>query len=370
VSVSNPVHGEASVTEIKYFSYSALLHHQMTTDKAGNNLAALQDLTPGICALIACAVGIAAGLSWVWPFGPCVLRRIEREREERAAAELAAAVEVKDPDAVKETMHTEPDEVDEIKILKQSIRELQQHTGLADEEETPEEQAPAPVVTKKAAVPEPEPEEEPQGILAKFGAATYDQDLEKQSRQENHRAAEIWDAAEEYDPDAERLFNFIQVFTACLNSFGHGANDVANAIAPLSAIVQIYQTGELEAKTGVQKWLLAMGGLFIVIGLLLFGYRIMKSLGYKLTKLSPSRGSCAELAASLTVVTASFLAIPVSSTQCIVGAISGVGLVNGPQNVQWLFLLRVMLGWCFMFLFAVTLSMGVFSFAIYSPGLP
>jgi phosphate/sulfate permease len=345
-------------------------------DKAGNNLEALKGFSPGICAAIAAATGVAAGLAWVFLFGPCVLKRMEREREEKANAELEAAVGIKDPDAEKGTMHTVPDDVDEIKSLKQSIRELQQHTGLMEEEEIREEQAKeqavadATPVIKKTIVTQPESEpEEPKGALAKFGANTFNQDLEKQSWAENARAAEIWDAAEEYDPDAERLFNFIQVFTACLNSFGHGANDVANAIAPLSAIVQIYQTGEVEAKTGVQKWLLAMGGLFIVFGLLLYGYKIMKSLGYKLTKLSPSRGSCAELAASLTVVTASFLAIPVSSTQCIVGAISGVGLVNGPQNVQWLFLLRVMCGWVVMFIGAVLLAMGVFSFAIFSPDL-
>jgi solute carrier family 20 (sodium-dependent phosphate transporter) len=100
-----------------------------------------------------------------------------------------------------------------------------------------------------------------------------------------------------------------------------------------------------------------------------YGYKVMKSIGYKLTKLSPSRGACAELAASLTVVTASFLSIPVSSTQCIVGAVSGVGLVNGYANVDWLFLLKVCFGWVAMFFMAVTLSAGVFAFATFSPDL-
>lgn len=206
-------------------------------------------------------------------------------------------------------------------------------------------------------------------MVTMFGESTYNQDLHTQSMAENHRASKIWEHGEEYDRDAEHLFNFIQVFTACLNSFAHGANDVANAIAPLSAILYIYQNGSIESKTGVQKWLLAAGGAGIVLGLLLYGYKVMKSLGYKLTKLSPSRGASAELAASLTVVTASFLSIPVSSTQCIVGAISGVGLVNGPKNVQWFFLLRVMFGWGVMFFLAVILSAGVFSFAAFSPDL-
>jgi phosphate/sulfate permease len=344
-------------------------------DKAGNNLAFLQDVSPVICAFIAAAVGVMTGLLWIFVFGPFVIKRIEREREERTQAELEEAVGVKDPEAEKGTMHTVPvdDEVDEIKALRQSIRVLQQHTGLIEEEDIAQEQAleeTAPVTKKVVAktVEEPEPEE-PKGFMAKIAASTYGQDLEKQSMEENHRAAAIWDAGEEYDHDAERLFNFIQVFTACLNSFGHGANDVANAIAPLSAVWMIYQTGVVESKTGVQKWLLAMGGAFIVIGLATFGYRVMKSLGYKLTKLSASRGSCAELGASLTVVTASFLGIPVSSTQCIVGAIAGVGLVNGPQNLQWFFLLRVFFSWGVLYLAAVILSMGVFAFAVLSPDL-
>jgi phosphate/sulfate permease len=337
-------------------------------DKAGNNLEFLKDVTPGTCALIASLTGIVAGLAWMFIFGPCVLRRIDREREERANADLEEAGNIKDLETEKVTEHTDPDAAKEITSQEQN----QQDKDLVEEEETIQEEDAAndtvPAVTKEPVVTQQE-SEEPQGILAKFGANTYNQDLQTQSFKESHRAEIIWDYGENYDPDAEHLFNFIQVFTACLNSFGHGANDVANAIAPLSAIFSIYQTGEVAAKTGVQKWLLAMGGAFIVLGLLLFGYRVMKSLGYKLTKLSPSRGSCAELAASLTVVTASFLAIPVSSTQCIVGAIAGVGLVNGPKNIQWLFLLLVMLGWAVMFFSAVILSMGVFSFAAFSPDL-
>ena len=151
-------------------------------------------------------------------------------------------------------------------------------------------------------------------IIQKFSDATYGQDLKAQSFHESEKAELLWQDVEQFDKHAEELFSYIQVFTACLNSFAHGANDVANAIAPLSAIVFIYQTGTLKSKSPVQKWVLAYGGVGIVIGLLLYGYKVMKSLGYKLTPLSPSRGACAELAASLFVVTASFLSIPVSST--------------------------------------------------------
>jgi len=154
-----------------------------------------------------------------------------------------------------------------------------------------------------------------------------------------------------------------------MNSFAHGANDVANSIAPVSAILLIYQTGELAKKTQVQKWLLAYGGIGIVVGLLCYGYKVMKTIGYKLTALSPSRGSCAELAGSLYVVTASFLELPVSSTQCIVGAVCGVGLVGGARSLSWWFFLRICIGWVCEFFLAVFLSMGMFSLFAFSPSL-
>ena len=147
------------------------------------------------------------------------------------------------------------------------------------------------------------------------------------------------------------------------------ANDVANAIGPISAILSIYQSGGVSSKAPVQKWVLAYGGVAIVLGLLLYGYKVMKSIGYKLTILSPSRGATAELAASLTVVTASFKAIPVSSTQIIVGAVSGVGLTQGWRNVQWLFLARVCVGWAVIFVVSGILSAGVFCFCAYGPSL-
>ncbi len=119
-----------------------------------------------------------------------------------------------------------------------------------------------------------------------------------------------------------------------MNSFTHGANDVVNTIAPMSVAIDIYMTGEIgTGKTGMPKWMLAFGGFAIVMGLLLYGYRVT-SPWVKLTMLSSSRGTSAELGVSLTDVTASFIRIPVSSTQCIVGAVTAVGLVGGHQAID------------------------------------
>jgi sodium-dependent phosphate transporter len=184
---------------------------------------------------------------------------------------------------------------------------------------------------------------------------------------ESARAKDIWANEEQFDERAEDLFTYIQVFTASLNSFAHGANDVANTIAPMSAILDIYMNGVASSKAEVPKWVLAYGGFAIVMGLLLYGYRVMKSLGYKLTMLSPSRGASAELGAALTSVTASFIGVPVSTTQCIVGAVTAVGLVGGRQAVDFFFLLKICLSWVFLFFIAAVFSAGVFSFSYYSP---
>jgi phosphate/sulfate permease len=205
-------------------------------------------------------------------------------------------------------------------------------------------------------------------VVEYIGEHTVRQDLKRQSMMENRGSAAIWNRMEQYDAGAEKMFACLQVFTAGLNAFSHGAN-FANAIAPVSTIITIYATGAVPTSGGVQMWILAYGGVALVLGLFFFGYRIIKSVGYKLAALSPSRGACAQLSASLIVATAAYLGLPVSSTQCVVGAVTGVGLVTGAENVQWRFLARVCLGWVVIFLTSVILSAGLFSFVAYSPSL-
>jgi len=203
-----------------------------------------------------------------------------------------------------------------------------------------------------------------------FADNTFRQDLHVISLGESHRAAAIWEKASEYDPKSERLFQYLQVFTACLASFAHGSNDVANAIAPVSGILQIYKDGEFVSKADVNRGILAMGGIAIGLGFTFFGYRIIKAVGFKLTAISPSRGFCIELGAALAVSLASFVQIPVSTTQCLVGATCGVGLAaGGPKNVEWMFLLRTLCGWIGIFFVVALVEAGVFSFCVFSPTL-
>lgn len=127
----------------------------------------------------------------------------------------------------------------------------------------------------------------------------------------------------------ERVFVVLQVLTACSVAFAHGSNDVANAIGPLAAVVQVASGAAAEAKVPVAPWMLAVGGIGIVLGLATWGYRVMETVGRRITELTPSRGFAAELAAATTIVLASRLGIPVSTTHILVGAVLGVGLARG-----------------------------------------
>ena len=127
----------------------------------------------------------------------------------------------------------------------------------------------------------------------------------------------------------ETLFAVLQVMTACAVAFAHGSNDVANAIGPLASVFEGAAVGEVARQAQIPTWMLALGGLGIVVGLATFGYRVMETVGRRITELTPSRGFSAELSAALTIVIASRLGIPVSTTHTLVGAVLGVGLARG-----------------------------------------
>lgn len=127
----------------------------------------------------------------------------------------------------------------------------------------------------------------------------------------------------------ERIFGFLQVLSASLMAFAHGANDVANAIGPLSAAVTILTTGSVLFSSAIPAWLLGLGGFGIVIGLVTWGWRVIETIGKKLTELTPSRGFSAEFGAAITIVFASGLGMPISTTHTLVGAVLGVACARG-----------------------------------------
>jgi PiT family inorganic phosphate transporter len=130
----------------------------------------------------------------------------------------------------------------------------------------------------------------------------------------------------------EKVFAVLMVFTACAMAFAHGANDVANAVGPLAAIVGVIQSGgdmAIGAKSAVPGWVLLLGAIGIVVGLATYGYKVIATIGKEITELTPSRGFAAELATASTVVSASAIGLPVSTTHTLVGAVLGIGLARG-----------------------------------------
>lgn len=121
------------------------------------------------------------------------------------------------------------------------------------------------------------------------------------------------------------LFGIPLVVSAALLSFAHGANDVANAVGPLAAIVQASQSGNFTDAISIPLWVMVIGALGISFGLFLFGPKLIRMVGNQITKLNPMRAYCVALSAAITVIVASWLGLPVSSTHIAVGAVFGVG---------------------------------------------
>ncbi len=132
----------------------------------------------------------------------------------------------------------------------------------------------------------------------------------------------------------EQIFAPLVVMCSCAVAFAHGANDVANAVGPLAAVVDIISSGTVKMQVHVPFWVLAMGGTGIVLGLATFGYRVMHTVGTKITMLTPSRGVAASIAAATTVLACTRLNLPVSTTHTLVGAIIGIGLARGLAAVD------------------------------------
>ncbi|KAK4561235.1 hypothetical protein LTR86_004552 [Recurvomyces mirabilis] len=147
---------------------------------------------------------------------------------------------------------------------------------------------------------------------------------------EGARMARVYAAAEKYPNEVEYTYSFVQVVTACTASFAHGANDIGNAAGPWAAIYGAWMTGDAaQAKAPVPVWQLAVLVITLSIGLITYGFNIMKVMGNKITYHSPSRGCSMELGAAITVLLFSQFKLPVSTSMCITGATVGVGLCNG-----------------------------------------
>ncbi|KKZ61618.1 hypothetical protein EMCG_03864 [[Emmonsia] crescens] len=164
---------------------------------------------------------------------------------------------------------------------------------------------------------------------------------------DGQRMQRVYAQAEKYPDEVEHTYSFVQVLTACTASFAHGANDIGNSVGPWAVIYSAWSTGNAAAsKAPVPIWQLAVLSLAISLGLITYGYNIMKVMGNKITYHSPSRGISMEMGAALTVLVFSQFSLPVSTSMCITGATVGVGLCNGTlKAVNWQRVGLLLLSW-------------------------
>ncbi len=158
--------------------------------------------------------------------------------------------------------------------------------------------------------------------------------------------AKRWEYRREFEfARMEKVFATLLVVSSALLAFAHGANDTANAIGPLAAIIAILKEGVVAAKATVPIWLLVLGGIGIVLGLATWGYRVIETVGKKITALTPSRGFAANLGAATTIVIASRLGFPISTTHTLVGAVLGIGLARGIEHINLRMIRDIAISW-------------------------
>uniref|UniRef100_A0A4W6BT66 Phosphate transporter n=1 Tax=Lates calcarifer TaxID=8187 RepID=A0A4W6BT66_LATCA len=153
------------------------------------------------------------------------------------------------------------------------------------------------------------------------------------------------DGLEADKPEVSTLFQFLQILTACFGSFAHGGNDVSNAIGPLVALWLVYTTSSVTSNEPTPIWLLLYGGVGICAGLWVWGRRVIQTMGRDLTPITPSSGFSIELASALTVVVASNIGLPVSTTHCKVGSVVAVGWLRSRKAVDWRLFRNIFMAW-------------------------
>ncbi len=186
-------------------------------------------------------------------------------------------------------------------------------------------------------------------------------------------ALKVPDEVDQNDPDAlkeaqhaqvEKIYRYLQVITACFVAFAHGSNDVANSIGPLAAIVGMYEdmefVGNISSKVPVPGWVLLLGAVGIVLGLASYGWKVIETVGTKITEITPSRGFAAEFGAASTILIGSQLGLPLSTTHTIVGAVIGVGFARGVNALNLKIILSIIQSWIYTIPFTGVLSVVLF----------
>lgn len=164
----------------------------------------------------------------------------------------------------------------------------------------------------------------------------------------------------------ENIFKYLQMITAFYVAFAHGSNDVANAVGPLAAVVATLKGGVVQTKVEMPAWILALGGGCIVFGLMVWGRKVMKTVGERITEITPSRGFSAEFGAATVVLICSKMGMPISTTHTLVGAVIGVGLARGLPTLNLKIVKMIVISWITTVPFTAAISMVFFKFLEHS----
>ncbi|XP_015263220.1 PREDICTED: sodium-dependent phosphate transporter 2 [Gekko japonicus] len=208
------------------------------------------------------------------------------------------------------------------------------------------------------AVAEAEIEAEEGGVEMKMATELVDPNNPTEDPAEEERD-------EKDTSEVHLLFHFLQILTACFGSFAHGGNDVSNAIGPLVALWLIYEQGGVMQEAPTPVWLLLYGGVGICVGLWVWGRRVIQTMGKDLTPITPSSGFTIELASAFTVVIASNVGLPVSTTHCKVGSVVSVGWIRSKKAVDWHLFRNIFLAWFVTVPVAGLFSAGVMAIMMY-----
>jgi inorganic phosphate transporter, PiT family len=176
-----------------------------------------------------------------------------------------------------------------------------------------------------------------------------------------------WDIQKQFH-ETENVFKYLQILTAFYVAFAHGSNDVANAVGPLAAVVAILEDGQVHMKVVMPAWILGLGGGCIVLGLLVWGAKVMATIGEKITELTPSRGFAATFAAATVVLVCSKMGLPISTTHTLVGSVIGVGLARGLPTLNLDIIKMIGISWISTIPFTAVISMVCFKvFLVFLP---
>merc|ERR1719198_676150 len=186
----------------------------------------------------------------------------------------------------------------------------------------------------------------------------------------DERTFQVHQKAERFNKDAEAMFVYLQVFSACFDALAHGANDVANAVGPFATIFLLYQGNPIGSRQDMGEFrylILGLGGIGIGVGLCLYGSQILRAIGVKLAVITPSRGFCIEMGSSTVVILGAYYGLPLSTTHCQVGATIGVACLEGVRGFNHWVMLKTAFGWVFTCVFVGFLAGVSSAIGAYAP---